>query len=310
MAKKALGPAMLPLVAAVESCVEDRPLLVGVSGGADSLALAAATVVVAQRRGLLARGLVIDHGLQDGSAEIAAKAAKRAGRLGLACDIVPVSVTPSGEGIEAAARDARRTALELVAGSLDADILLGHTLDDQAESVLLGLARGSGARSLSGMAVRRGRVVRPFLGVRRAQTEAACHELGTKFWSDPQNADPAFARARVRATVMPTLEAELGPGIAEALARTAMLLRDDADLLDDLAGSHAAEGELDLSVLPQAPALRRRVLRRWLIDSGAVEPTLAHVLAVEELVTRWHGQKWVEVPGVRIARGANRLRVL
>ncbi|GAB3622433.1 tRNA lysidine(34) synthetase TilS [Mariniluteicoccus endophyticus] len=305
-----MGPATLAVVAAVEAAVAVRPLVVGVSGGADSLALAAATVVVAGRRGLLARGLVIDHGLQDDSAEVAAKAAKRAGRLGLECDVVPVEVAPAGDGVEAAARTARREALELVAGSLDADILLGHTLDDQAESVLLGLARGSGARSLSGMPVRRGRVVRPLLGLRRATTEAACAELGTKFWADPHNADPAYARSRVRHRVLPVLEDELGPGIAEALARTADLLRDDADLLDDLAGAHTTEHELDIDALPKERALRGRVLRRWLVDQGASEPTMGHVHAVEELVTRWHGQKWVDVPGVRVARRANRLCVL
>lgn len=310
MAKKALGPATLEIVTAVEQTLDARPVVVGCSGGADSLALAAAVAIAAPRRGLLARGVVIDHGLQEDSAAVAARAARRAGRLGLPCDVVRVSVTAAGDGPEAAARRARHAALDELAAALEADILLGHTLDDQAESVLLGLARGSGARSLSAMPLRRGRVVRPLLGVRRATTEAACAELGTKFWTDPHNADPAYARARARHRVVPVLEAELGPGVVEALARTAAQLREDADALDDLALAYARGEELSVDDLPDVPALRRRVLRRWLLERGAREPAYAHVLAVEELVTAWRGQKWVDVPGLRIARRANRLGVL
>ncbi|GAB3712555.1 tRNA lysidine(34) synthetase TilS [Mariniluteicoccus flavus] len=306
---------MVELVEAVESVVGERPVVVGCSGGADSLALAGAVAVVARRRGLVARGVVVDHGLQEGSGEVAAVAAERAASLGLASEVVRVSVEATGVGVEAAAREARFAALEAAAdalapGDFPGEIWLGHTLDDQAESVLLGLARGSGGRSLAAMPTRRDRVVRPLLGVRRATTEAACAELGVAYWSDPHNADPAYARSRVRHRVMPVLEAELGPGVAEALARTAALLRDDTDLLDALAGDVATGSELDLATLPAEPALRRRVLRRWLVERGATEPAYAHVLAVEELVTRWHGQKWVEVPGVRVARRANRLLVL
>ena len=138
-------------------------------------------------------------------------------------------------GPEAAARTARYAALQSEAAGRQATIWLGHTLDDQAESVLLGLARGSGPRSLAGMAARTGRLVRPLLGLRRSVTEQACAELDLDPWRDPHNDDPRFARVRVRRTVLPTLEAELGPGVAEALARTAALVRDDADLLDGLA---------------------------------------------------------------------------
>lgn len=320
MAKKALGPAMLELVAAVESALDrlgERgavPLLVGCSGGADSLALVAATAVVAKRRDVLARALVIDHGLQDNSQAVARKAATRAERLGLPTDIVAVTVVPDGTGPEASARTARHAALAEVADALGAIVLLGHTLDDQAETVLLGLARGSGARSLSGMAPARDVFVRPFLGVRREVTEAACAELDTKFWSDPHNDDLGYARVRVRKKVIPMLEAELGPGIAEALARTAVMLRDDTQLLDDLAAravpDGALAGALVLADLPPEQALRRRVLRRWLLAQGAAEPAYTQVRAVDSLVTDWHGQKWIDVSGLRVGRRGGRLAVM
>ena len=316
MAKKALGPALVDLVAAVDGALPSAPapLIVGCSGGADSLALAAATAVVAQRRGLLARAVVIDHGLQEESATVAAKAAERATRAGLPADVVQVCVVPDGTGPEASARTARHAALTEIAEALGAVVLLGHTLDDQAETVLLGLARGSGARSLSGMAPARNHFVRPFLGVRRGTTEAACAELGLKFWKDPHNEDLGFARVRVRKKVLPVMEAELGPGIAEALARTAVLLRDDARLLDGLAQEAVPDPRLDGPLLvadvPGDPALRRRVLRRWLVAHGAGELAYSHVTAVDALVTRWRGQKWVEVPGLRVGRKADSLVVV
>lgn len=316
MAKKALGPAMVELVAAVERAIPETtvPLLVGCSGGADSLALVAATAIVAKRRELPARAIVVDHGLQADSDAVAKKAASRAEKLGLPTDIVEVTVVPDGTGPEASARTARHAALMEVAEALGAVILLGHTLDDQAETVLLGLARGSGARSLSGMAPARDRFVRPFLGVRRAVTEAACAELDTKFWSDPHNDDLGYARVRVRKKVMPMLESQLGPGIADALARTAVMLRDDTQVLDELAANVLTDtqlrGDLAISDLPPEPALRRRVIRRWLLARGAAEPAYAQVAAVEGLVTDWRGQKWIEVPGLRVGRSGGRLVVM
>ncbi len=120
-----------------------------------------------------------------------------------------------------------------------AAVMLGHTMDDQAETVLLGLARGSGARSLAGMQDASGRYLRPLLGLRRWQTGAACSALGLEPWADPQNCDPAYARTRVRQQVLPMMEELLGPGITEALARTADRLRADADALDALADEAA-----------------------------------------------------------------------
>ncbi len=234
-------------------------VLVACSGGADSLALAAAVSFEAPRAEMRAGGVVVDHGLQAGSAEVARRVAATMAGLGLEpvrCVAVTVG-RPDGPGPypgpEAAARSARYAALADAAHAAGANaIMLGHTLDDQAETVLLGLARGSGARSLAGMAAVSGLYRRPLLGVRRAETTAACAALGLQPWDDPQNADPAFARVRVRRDLLPALADALGPGVPEALARTAGMLRADADALDELAAAAAdqirsaeAEAEVD-----------------------------------------------------------------
>lgn len=311
MARRVWGPATLQLVQAVEA-VATAPLLVACSGGPDSLALAAAAAIVAGRRELPVRAAVVDHGLQSGSAALAASVVGTLNALGLDATVLPVVVDPAGQGIEAAARKARYAALSAAArpGEL---VLLGHNLDDQAETVLLGLVRGSGTRSLAGMPGRRDPFVRPLLGVRAAITRAACAELGLTAWIDPHNAEPRFTRTRVRERVLPMLEAELGPGVARALARSAELARADADLLDELAAAEAAahpEPDPDcgwLSGLP--PALLNRVLRDWLRANGASDLSAAGITAVAGLVTAWHGQRWTEVPGVRVIREGDRLRV-
>ncbi|MER6944411.1 tRNA lysidine(34) synthetase TilS [Nonomuraea sp. NPDC000554] len=289
-------------------------VLAACSGGADSLALAAALGFVAPRAGLRGGLLTVDHGLQDGSAERAAEVAALAGKLGLdPAEVLTVRVGTAG-GPEAAARDARYAALAAAADRLGAAaVLLGHTRDDQAETVLLGLARGSGPRSLSGMAAASGRYRRPFLELSRATTVAACEALGLTPWNDPHNEDVRYTRVRVRAAILPLLERELGPGVTEALARTARLARDDADALDewaDMAYQNCALSDIDgivtltvagLEGLPGA--VRRRVLRRAAIAAGAPSGALSatHVLAVERLVTAWHGQKGVDLPGGRTA---------
>lgn len=304
MAKRALGPATLAVVQAVEA-VADGPLLVACSGGPDSLALALAAQVVGARRGLSVRVAVVDHGLQAGSAGVAAQVAAQLGVRGVETVVLTVRVPDGPDGPEAAARQARYAALEAEAGPGEL-ILLGHTLDDQAETVLLGLARGSGTRSLAGMPARRGVFVRPLLGLRAELTAQACAEFGAHPWQDPHNAEPRFTRVRVRHQVLPLLEAELGPGIAEALARTAELARCDADLLDDLAGQTPLPGPgaqfpvPALAALP--PALRSRVLRSWLLAAGAADLGAVHLEAALALVDDWHGQRWVDLPGVRLTR--------
>jgi tRNA(Ile)-lysidine synthase len=286
---------------------------VACSGGADSLALAAALAFVAPRAGLRGGGVTVDHGLQDGSASRAAAVARRLTGLGLdPVRNVAITVGASG-GPEAAARTARYAALESAAAQDGAAaILLGHTLDDQAETVLLGLARGSGSRSLAGMASVRGAYRRPLLGIRRSQTAAACEALGLAPWHDPHNADRRYARVRVRLDALPALEAALGPGVARALARTADQLRADAEVLDGLRpGQEAGRAPLrvpDLALLPAA--VRTRVLRSAAVEAGCPPGALAavHVRRMDELVTSWHGQRWVDLPGgVRAARRAGEL---
>ncbi len=306
MARRALGPATLEVVQAVDA-VAPAPWLVACSGGADSLALAWAAALVARRRGTPVRALVVDHGLQPASDAVAAAVVDLLGGFGLDADAVRVTVEQDGSGVEASARTARYAALEAAAGPGER-ILLGHTLDDQAETVLLGLARGSGVRSLAGMPAERGALLRPLLGVRRATTASACAELGLAAWTDPANADRGFARVRAREVVLPVLEEQLGPGIALALARTATLCGEAAALLAELADETEPGAASDcLHLLGLAPGLRRRLLADWLASAGASEVTAAHVAAVERLVTAWRGQKGVDVPGGRVVRVDGRL---
>jgi len=267
---------------------------VALSGGADSLAVAACLAFVGPKAGWRCGAVVVDHGLQPGSAEVATRAAEQARDLGLEAEVVPVEVGTDG-GPEAAARAARYAVLR--ARPVDA-VLLGHTLDDQAETVLLGLGRGSGPRSIAGMAPTDGVVRRPFLRLRRSDTEAICTAGGLQWWDDPQNTDAGFRRNRLRHEALPLLEDALGGGVAEALARTADQLRADTDLLDELATAVPDPCDVaHLEALP--PALRTRVLRRAALEAGADGSELAavHVGELDRLVTDWHGQARVELPG-------------
>ncbi|MCG7287418.1 tRNA lysidine(34) synthetase TilS [Cellulomonas sp. ACRRI] len=351
-------PAVAAVRGAVAAALADLPdgarVLVACSGGPDSLALAAGAAFVAASRarrgapGPRVGAVVVDHGLQPGSADVAGRAARDCRALGLdPVEVVAVDATGPG-GPEAAARDARYAALDAAAVRHGAAaVLLGHTRDDQAEGVLLGLARGSGARSLAGMPAVRGVLRRPLLGLSRAETVAACAALGLDPWHDPTNTPAvgdagAPARSRVRARVLPVLEEELGPGVAAALARSADLLREDADALDALAAdllaravaaarapaptgpadardpvgaaADAAPGPvvlLDTGVLAAAPAaLRHRALRAAAVRAGAPagSVTRAHVAAVAALVTDWRGQGPVHLPGrVAASRACGRL---
>jgi len=324
-------PAVAQVRLAVRRCLSGFGLapgdlvLAACSGGADSLALASALAFEAPRLGLRGGGVTVDHGLQDGSDEQARSAAKALKGMGLQpVDSVTAAVArPGGPGYpgpEAAAREARYAALHRAASACAAAaVLLGHTMDDQAETVLLGLARGSGARSLAGMPERTGPFLRPLLRISRATTRAACAAQDLEPWDDPQNADPGFARARVRHRLLPVLEAELGPGVAEALARSARLLRADADFLDALAESEleriAPPGSghsLPLDALAALPeAIRSRVLRNAAMAAGCPPGALSarHVAGLEALVTGWRGQRWTDLPGgVRAWRGYGKLQ--
>ncbi|RBY83468.1 tRNA lysidine(34) synthetase TilS [Blastococcus sp. TF02A-30] len=297
-----------PAVARIRSAVrpgltgDDRPVLVACSGGADSLALAAAIAFEAPRAGVPAGAVTVDHGLQPGSAQRAGETADLLRRMGLdPVRVLAVDVGRAG-GPEAAARGARYAALAAAAGERGARVALGHTLDDQAETVLLGLGRGSGPRSVAGMVELRECWWRPLLGVRRVTTRAACAALELPVWDDPWNTDPAYTRVRLRAEVLPLLEEVLGGGVAPALARTAELLREDLDTLDALAAVErarlAVDGGLEATGTAALPdGLRRRVLRGWLRDAGVADLQAVHLAAVDALLVRWRGQGRVDLPG-------------
>lgn len=290
-------------------------VIVAVSGGADSSSLAAALLQEAKERAIRVIAVIIDHALQANSADVAQNTKVELSKMGyenIEIKRIKVEVT---DGVEASARRARYAALNEIADSVNAvAIFLGHTKDDQAETVLLGLARGSGTRSLSGMAERIDRYRRPLLSITRKQTEAACKEVGIKFWSDPHNQSMEYARVRVREKVLPLMESEIGPGIADALTRSAKLLRDDADALDEWAEEVLGEidpNEMDIEMLASLPrAIRSRVIRRAIYLAGAPSGSLGaeHIEPVEALVTAWKGQGPVSLPGgVTVSRISGRL---
>ncbi len=298
---------------------ENDLVLVALSGGADSLALAAAAAFELPRAGMRAGAVIVDHQMQPGSAAQAQRAAAQARELGLDPVVIEtVDVTDDGAGPEASARAVRYAAIDRVRNELDASwVLLGHTLDDQAETVLLGLARGSGGKSLHGMAVVNDALIRPLLGIRRRETEQACADQGLDAWHDPMNDDERYKRVRIRKNVMPLLESELGPGIAEALARTATTLREDSETLDALALEWAqeivgtdADGRVTLDVgglVTQPAALRQRICRAVAEQGFGVSLSRAHTMAVASLATEWRGQGPIDLPGIRVERTAGRL---
>jgi tRNA(Ile)-lysidine synthase len=295
-------------------------VLIALSGGADSLALALAAAHEAPKAGLEPLAVTIDHGLQDGSADIAESAASRAREFGIRTARVERVQVGSAGGPEAAARDARYAALRRIAAEEDAvAVLVGHTLDDQAETVLLGLARGSRYASLSGMSphVLDGAGlawIRPLLGVRRETTAAFCAASGIEPWQDPHNADERFSRVRVRERVLPVLERELGPGIAEALWRTAEQLREDdeafADMIDETIEDIVEHAEAGIAVSVPAlhanpKALRHRIIRHVVESEFGVSLTRTQTLEVARLVTDWRGQGPLDLPGFQASRRGN-----
>ena len=317
-------PAVAATRLAVRQHLADLPagatVLVACSGGTDSVALAAALAFEAERAGIRAGAVVVDHGLQPGSDDVAQAAAALCRDMALdPVEVVRADVRQTGAGLEADARSARYAAIEAVADRLNAAaILVGHTRDDQAEQVLLGLSRGSGARSLSGMPVRRDRYVRPLLALPRATTLAACAAYGIEPWNDPHNSDDSFRRVRAR-RLLATLEAELGPGFAAALARSADLLREDADYLETLAIRARAQlpeavgaPGVDLEALAALPrAIRTRVWRLLAAEAGAplADVSAAHVESLDALLTSWHGQGPLHVPGgIAVARTGREIR--
>ena len=317
-----MATALLDLRNAVRPFLENLTAgdcaLVAVSGGADSLALAYALIKEAPDLAINLIAVTVDHQLQSGSADQAAKVQAELKAMGYQEVIIEKVSVKEKSGLEADARTARYAALDAVAHAYGAtQVFLGHTRDDQAETVLLGLARGSGTRSLAGMAVINGKYARPFLQLTREQTVQACQEAKLNPWNDPHNENAKFSRVRVRNSVLPVMESEIGPGIAAALARSAAILRDDADALDEMAQaviSRVDLKDLDCAALAELPrAIRSRVLRAAIYSAGAPGGSLSadHLSAVESLVTSWHGQGEVSLPGgVKVARISGRLSLL
>lgn len=295
---------------AVRDCLADQAtgarIVVACSGGPDSMALAAATAFVAPRLGLQAILITVDHRLQSGSDARAAGVVEWARRYGFhAAEAVTVDVDPRDGGPEAAARQVRYAALETARQRHDAaTVLLGHTQNDQAETVLLALARGSGPRGIAAMPRDKPGLRRPLLDISRADTVAACAELELATWDDPHNSDDSYTRSRLR-TVMPNLTEALGERVIANLAHTAELIAADTEVLDDYAEqlrreATTAASNLAISPLAAAPkALRTRCLRSWMLDQGTRSEDLAsvHIAAVDALVMRWHGQKPANIPG-------------
>lgn len=286
-------------------------ILVGVSGGADSLALSIALFHEAKNR--LVIPVIVDHSLQENSAAVAQATKLILENIGFdEVEVIRVHVEMH-DGLEASARRARYEAFQEILEKHSSTIFfLGHTENDLAESVLLGLARGSGTRSLSGIAEVNGVYVRPFLQITRDVTEEVCKENGLEPWVDPHNSDNQFARVRVRKNILPILERDLGPGITQALARSSRILREDADALDELAQnfieSHDPYSTEELAALPRA--IRARVLRTLIYSAGAPQGSLTfdHIAPIEALVTAWSGQGATSLPGgVKVERISGRL---
>jgi tRNA(Ile)-lysidine synthase len=293
-------------------------VLVAVSGGADSLALASAILTESKEFAITPIAVTIDHQLQSGSGAQAEKVENQLKEMGYGKVLLQKVVVTTESGLEAGARDARYQALSTCAAQEKATkVFLGHTRDDQAETVLLGLARGSGTRSLSGMAIENGIYIRPLLQITREETVLGCKEVGVEPWNDPHNGNTEFSRVRVRTEILPVMEEKLGPGIAAALSRSASILRDDADALDAIAQteiSHSDLANLDCEHLATlARAIRSRVLRAAIYAAGAPSGSITadHLAGVEALVTSWRGQGPLSLPGgVKVERISGRLSLL
>ena len=317
--RKRLSPAQGLIRLAVRTSLTSntkpgQKLLIAVSGGADSLALAAACEFEAKKLKVKISAAVIDHSLQNNSDKVAAQTAKTLSALGFEEVVVKKIAVGKAGGPEAAARTARYTALETIRQKTKSHfVVLGHTSSDQAETVLLGLVRGSGSKSLSGMSEKTGVLLRPLLGIERATTEAFCKDSGIKYWSDPQNKDEKFLRVMIRKHVLPFLEKHLGGSVATSLVRTSDQLREDNAYLESQADksfkkyakvSGSGIG-FDAKALEKLPAaILNRVIKKALDGFGS-ESSRTHVLAVSDLVLSWHGQKPLALPGVRVVRKGN-----
>ncbi|WP_408928666.1 tRNA lysidine(34) synthetase TilS [Corynebacterium marquesiae] len=284
-----VSPHFLACRRGVRAAGLDHAVAVGLSGGADSLALMAA--LVAEGHDVLA--LCVDHGLQDGSRAQAERAAEQARKLGARARVLDVEAGATGQkSMEAAARVARYRALAAACADEGLEVAVAHTTDDQAETLLLGALRGRVAGMSERSEVEGARVVRPLLNVRRADTEGACAELGLSAWQDPQNADTHFRRVALRREVIPQLSCIIGGDAVPALAQAA----GDAALDDAALRTPPTTDCADLAAM--AEPRRRRAIAAWLV-SEEVEVTRRAVGDVGKLCTHWHGQGPVAVRSAR-----------
>jgi tRNA(Ile)-lysidine synthase len=321
-----LRPRLTPAIADVRSAVSEvlenlnlsagDTILVAVSGGADSVALASAMAFEGSKRKFKVAAAIIDHNLQPRSDLVAANTAEVCETLGINPVLVSsIFITQKLSGPEAAARSARYLELEKIREQLGAKyIFLGHNLGDQAETVLLGLVRGSGLSAISGMQQidENRKLVRPLLGLTRAELRQSVIDQGLDIWDDPQNADEDFTRVKVR-RILRELETQLAPGISEALVRTASLAQEAAGFMNLeaqklLAAACIAPGAYSIAILEQAHVgLRRKALHLIIQKQGAKSPTRFQVLEVDSLITNWHGQKPLSLSGITVGRVNNQL---
>jgi tRNA(Ile)-lysidine synthase len=283
-------------------------VLVWVSGGADSLCLLEALVRVRRLFRIDLAVFHLDHGLRAGSSDDAAYVRRRSAALGLRCHVAtPTEPPPPGASVERWAREERRAAAARLAAEIGARrSALGHTMDDRAETVLLGLVRGWGLDGLTGIEPVAGELVRPLLDVRRDETSAACRSLGLRPREDPTNADTTYLRNAIRRDVLPALAEATGRDVVPSIAQSAELLRADAAMLDDLAtglGAAALERDgagwaLRVDALADlATPLASRVVRHALATAH-IEWTAASIDAVLDLArgrvgrTRALGDGW------------------
>ena len=284
-----VSPNFLACRRGVRAAALDYAVAVGLSGGADSLALMAA--LVAEGHEVLA--LCVDHGLQDGSRAQAERAAEQARKLGAWARVLDVEAGATGQkSMEAAARVARYRALAAACAAEELEVAVAHTADDQAETLLLGALRGRVAGMSERSEVEGARVVRPLLGVRRADTEGACAELGLSAWQDPQNEDRNFRRVALRREVIPQLNHIIGGDAVPALAQAA------SDAALDDAALHTPPTTDCAALAAMAEPRRRRAIAAWLVGEG-VEVTRKGVGDVGKLCTHWHGQGPVAVRSAR-----------
>ena len=310
-------PRLTPPIADVRRAVREtfempeladaKAVLLAVSGGPDSMALALGANFELPKLGIKVFAAVVNHNLQHGSETVAAEAAQRLEAMGVATTVLDIEVPKTGSGPEAAAREARYLALEEHRAKIGAQfVLTGHNLDDQAETVLLGLTRGSGLRSIAGMKTCDGTLVRPLLGIEKQDLIQACLDSGVEYWLDPHNQDVAFTRVRIR-NLMQQIEAELGPGVNENLAKTASLASEVDDFLTEAATelmqqSRTGEG-FDVHILGAAhPAVRNKALQLMCLEQGAHSISRTQVLSVAQLITNWHGQKSLSLSGITVER--------